>query len=170
MPETAERKAYRIKYYQEHKEEFRKRGKLWYEKNKKSERFKKLQRMWRKKYYYSNRKLEISKSKARNKANRERINNLARLKYATPEGKAIIDAREKRYKEKNRNRLDAKWAVRYAIVKGELNRMPCVKCGNPKSEAHHEDYSKPLEVIWLCKKHHEEHHGKNGSLKGGNNG
>lgn len=33
---------------------------------------------------------------------------------------------------------------------------PCEVCGKEKSEAHHEDYTKPLEVTWLCKKHHAE--------------
>jgi len=34
--------------------------------------------------------------------------------------------------------------------------QPCEVCGCEKSEAHHEDYSKPLEINWLCKKHHIE--------------
>jgi hypothetical protein len=33
---------------------------------------------------------------------------------------------------------------------------PCEVCGLEKSEAHHENYSKPLEINWLCKKHHAE--------------
>lgn len=41
-----------------------------------------------------------------------------------------------------------------AIKNGELVRKPCVVCGNEISEIHHEDYSKPLDVIWLCDKHH----------------
>ena len=35
----------------------------------------------------------------------------------------------------------------------------CSKCGvEGRIEAHHEDYSKPLEVIWLCRVHHVEAH------------
>lgn len=46
----------------------------------------------------------------------------------------------------------------YAIKKGKLIRQPCEVCGDLKSEAHHDDYSKPLIVRWLCKDHHEEWH------------
>jgi hypothetical protein len=38
--------------------------------------------------------------------------------------------------------------------------MPCVVCGDPKSESHHEDYSRQLDVIWFCRRHHAEHHEK----------
>lgn len=38
-----------------------------------------------------------------------------------------------------------------------LERQPCEICG-AKAEAHHEDYNKPLEVRWLCFKHHREWH------------
>lgn len=27
------------------------------------------------------------------------------------------------------------------------------------SQMHHHDYSKPLEVEWMCRKHHLQHHG-----------
>ena len=44
--------------------------------------------------------------------------------------------------------------VRIAVKTGKLTRKPCVKCGAAKVEAHHADYSKPLDVMWMCKKHH----------------
>ncbi len=47
-----------------------------------------------------------------------------------------------------------------AIVSGILVRQPCEVCGTiDRIEAHHDDYTKPLEVRWLCKRHHDEHHG-----------
>ncbi len=38
--------------------------------------------------------------------------------------------------------------------KKTLKWQPCEICGSRSSEAHHEDYNKPLEVRWLCKQHH----------------
>jgi hypothetical protein len=32
--------------------------------------------------------------------------------------------------------------------------QPCEVCGATKVEKHHPDYSKPLEVRWLCREHH----------------
>jgi hypothetical protein len=52
----------------------------------------------------------------------------------------------------------ARYAVRKAIKNGKITRMPCEVCGGLKVDAHHDDYSKPLEVRWLCKKHHREVH------------
>ena len=50
-------------------------------------------------------------------------------------------------------------AVNSALRSGKLHRHPCCICGN-KAEAHHEDYSRPLDVIWVCRKHHSELHVK----------
>lgn len=44
------------------------------------------------------------------------------------------------------------------VSRGKIVRQPCEVCGEKKSEAHHKDYSKPLEVIWLCREHHFENH------------
>ena len=49
-------------------------------------------------------------------------------------------------------------AVARAIRNGSLFRLPCVRCGEAKSVAHHEDYDKPLEVIWLCQPCHKQRH------------
>ena len=45
-----------------------------------------------------------------------------------------------------------------AIQRNKLLREPCEVCGVVNSEAHHDDYTKPLSVRWLCFKHHREHH------------
>lgn len=50
----------------------------------------------------------------------------------------------------------ARRCVSNAIRSGKLERSPCVTCGAVKVEGHHPDYSKPLDVIWLCNRHHRE--------------
>jgi len=52
----------------------------------------------------------------------------------------------------------ARTATRYAVKRGKIEKKPCEVCGDVKSEAHHTDYSKPLEVMWLCRKHHANQH------------
>lgn len=42
-----------------------------------------------------------------------------------------------------------------AIRCNRVKRLPCEICGE-KAEGHHENYSKPLEVRWLCFRHHRE--------------
>jgi len=61
-------------------------------------------------------------------------------------------------KEISPHKIFARQVVRAAIVVGYMVKMPCVKCGNKKSEAHHPDYLEPFKVTWLCRKHHDEEH------------
>lgn len=64
---------------------------------------------------------------------------------------------KKRYplKEKARQKLHQ------AIYSGKIDKKPCEVCGKKKYiQAHHSDYSKPLEVTWLCAIHHAEEHKK----------
>lgn len=63
-------------------------------------------------------------------------------------------------KPENRSRHLARLKLNYAIRSGKITRLPCEVCGNPKSQAHHDDYSKPLDVKWKCQKHHSEIHRK----------
>lgn len=63
----------------------------------------------------------------------------------------------KKYIRRKQNRkLKAHWTVQNALISGVLQKQTCF-CGK-KAQAHHEDYSKPLDVIWLCQKHHSERH------------
>lgn len=48
--------------------------------------------------------------------------------------------------------------VKRAIDTGRLIAKPCEECGSEVVEAHHDDYSKPLDVRWLCVAHHRQHH------------
>jgi hypothetical protein len=54
----------------------------------------------------------------------------------------------------------ARWQVRRAVAAGALTRQPCEVCGAIKVDAHHDDYAQPLNVRWLCRPHHVEHHAK----------
>ena len=47
------------------------------------------------------------------------------------------------------------------IRQGIVKRLSCEICGSDKNvEAHHDDYERPLEVLWLCRTHHDERHHK----------
>jgi len=62
--------------------------------------------------------------------------------------------------EENRRKWQVNNKVWYALKKGVIQKEPCSTCGEEKVHAHHEDYSKPLKVIWLCPLHHKQKHKK----------
>ena len=64
----------------------------------------------------------------------------------------------KKYRENHPEEIKCRHALQYAVKIGEVKRLPCQVCGSPKSQAHHDDYSKPLEVKWFCALHHREYH------------
>lgn len=56
-------------------------------------------------------------------------------------------------------RISARYQARNALRRGEIAKRPCV-CGNARAEMHHADYSKPLNVSWLCRACHIAEHAK----------
>jgi hypothetical protein len=40
------------------------------------------------------------------------------------------------------------------LRRGKIQKLPCENCGEENAQMHHEDYRKPLEVTWLCRKCH----------------
>lgn len=63
-----------------------------------------------------------------------------------------------KYRENHPNKYKCQTAVGNALRLGKLQRYPCIICGDPKSQGHHEDYDKPLDVTWLCDRHHKARH------------
>lgn len=61
---------------------------------------------------------------------------------------------------KLRARHEARWQISHLLASGKLVRGVCAVCGVKQTEAHHPDYYKPLEVIWLCPTHHRAEHAK----------
>lgn len=62
-------------------------------------------------------------------------------------------ASEARYPKK----LIARKIAQKAIADGLIERKPCQACGLPNGQAHHDDYSKPLELKFFCPLHHREY-------------
>jgi hypothetical protein len=68
------------------------------------------------------------------------------------------EAAKRKHRSRDPVKMNARRLVRAAIQNGSLKRLPCEKCAAANAEAHHDDYSVPLNVRWLCKEHHAEHH------------
>lgn len=88
--------------------------------------------------------------------NRTKISDRSRL-YAK------LNKEKRRAYEKDSRKNDslkyrARDKMKYEIEAGRLIRKSCELCGNEKADGHHIDYSRPLDVIWLCRKHHMEQH------------
>lgn len=78
-----------------------------------------------------------------------------KLYAATEEYKEKHKILLKKYREANKYKKNARERLRNAIITGKITIKPCEICGETRNvQAHHEDYSKPLDVIWLCTKHH----------------
>lgn len=90
--------------------------------------------------------------------NREHMLAVSRKFYSDPENRARAKVRRKAYIKRNRLKINARVRVMTAVKSGRLTRGPCAVCGTPEASAHHEDYSKPLEVIWLCSPCHFARH------------
>ena len=90
--------------------------------------------------------------------NLEKIRAYDRARGKTPERIKLGTEITRIWRAADKRRQRAHNAVRRAIVKGELTRMPCMRCGQQKTEAHHDDYDKPLEVMWLCTPCHKKRH------------
>jgi len=79
--------------------------------------------------------------------------------YAKTEKGAVATKKGKRaWYEKNKHKRSAMDKVGRAVRAGKLSKLPCVVCGEERVEAHHPNYDEPLNVVWLCTRHHADMH------------
>lgn len=89
--------------------------------------------------------------------NAGRVRQYDRERSALPHRIALRDRVQAAWKAKYPERRRAQGQLAYAIRAGKVERPgACQRCGVAPSriEAHHADYSKPLDVEWLCKPCH----------------
>lgn len=65
---------------------------------------------------------------------------------------------DKNHYKSNNIKARAHSLINTAKRLGVLTPEPCEKCGDVKTEGHHDDYSKPLDVRWLCFPCHKHWH------------
>ncbi len=80
----------------------------------------------------------------------------------TGKGKVVGQKKSQKHRQLNPEKTKAINAINHAITAGKLTRPSvCESCFNERfTEGHHEDYSKPLDVDWLCKECHIDLHRK----------
>ncbi len=102
--------------------------------------------------------LEYYRAYDRSRAdNLERV--IARAMYAQSNRAKIKIARSgKQWRKLHRYAQQAHNAVARAVRSGKLKAQPCELCRAGKTHAHHDDYSKPLAVRWLCPECHAAVH------------
>ncbi len=109
--------------------------------------------------YYKNNKTEILRKTheyCRTVEGKKRRREIE-IKYSkTKKGKRNKRKNAKMWRLKCPEKAKARDCVSNAIRSGHLIKQPCEVCGGLKVQAHHEDYSKPLDVNWLCIKHHNK--------------
>jgi hypothetical protein len=119
--------------------------------------------------YQANPEAERARSRQKHAANRDQERERLRDYYDRNKGQASARNRDWRRQHPDRHLAEdpAKQAARRAVInavrRGRLVKpTSCEDCGNaaPKRalHGHHEDYSKPLEVEWLCTTCHGKRH------------
>ena len=73
---------------------------------------------------------------------------------------------QQRWRKRNPKAYLAHLSVRNARRLGLIECQPCRVCGATKTEAHHPDYERPFDVVWLCRKHHKAVHAAEDSAHG----
>lgn len=77
---------------------------------------------------------------------------------ATDYGKSKTKERSLRFRQTQTFKVAAHSKFKSAIKSGLISRQPCEICGKSPADGHHFDYSKPLDVRWLCRLHHAKEH------------
>lgn len=89
--------------------------------------------------------------------NKERLWAKDREYAARPDVRAKTATSNEQWRKENRHKIQIHYQFHQALRAGLVKPLPCWVCGE-KAEAHHPDYSAPLDVVWLCRSHHKQAH------------
>ena len=109
----------------------------------------------------SNARLDVWREKTR-----ERRLAYNRVYYRSEHGRASTVA----WKQRNPGKYKAQLEMIRALNSGELVKPDaCESCGTvTRLDGHHADYSKPLDVMWLCRTCHKGWHRQHGEGRNAN--
>ena len=116
-----------------------------------------------KSYYEKNKEAILAKQRAYTALNADKIRNRKRL-YNSTHPRTLSQAYLDRIQRPDfilKN--GARKILRNAVASGKVSKpLDCENCGvnNTVLEGHHEDYSNPLDVVWLCRRCHMALHRK----------
>ena len=102
---------------------------------------------------YLCRNCHAEKTKRWKSANRARY-----LAYSRTHSRPTHPQKKRSWRVKDRLKLYARNAVYRAVRSGRLVKQPCMRCGRLAAHAHHKNYSRRLDVIWLCSQCHGREH------------
>lgn len=111
-----------------------------------------------KRYYHTHRRKCLDLSMAWAKKNKEYVYEQFQKRLQNPRVRKAIAKSYKKYAKKNKRKRNVQSVLRSAIRTGKITRGVCAVCSKAKTDGHHEDYLKPLTVIWLCAQHHRNLH------------
>jgi len=97
---------------------------------------------------------------AKDDMHKNRQNNLERYRaYDRERGGRQTLEYQRNYRRANPEKYSAHQKLAYAVRTGRLVRPPtCERCPSKKVHGHHDDYTKPLKVMWLCAVCHKQRH------------
>jgi hypothetical protein len=94
-------------------------------------------------------------SKDNRRANFDHYKQYKAARARTPEARRAHRERNRLERQQHPEKVRARHTVYNALRAGKLAKQPCEKCGTINDvHAHHDDYSAPLDVRWLCARDH----------------
>ena len=106
---------------------------------------------------------ECAKSDVRlnNRKTRRKRSKYEHERFKEPARKRMVSEYQRHRRRVHPEKTRAYSFVWRAIKSGKITREPCEVCGTEvRVQAHHDDYSRELNIRWLCFVHHRELHGQ----------
>lgn len=108
----------------------------------------------KRRHYEAN--LSVEREKNRLRIRKYRENDPERFKKYDAEYRKANPEKFQEYYKQHRHKVRARAQVRWQVYSNKITKPSnCEHCGSEADlEGHHHDYSKPLDVVWVCKACH----------------